>query len=130
MSKIIFAVALMGLMAVANAGGPNMRDGTKRECEISFKCYDKCQGDDVPRLCFFSCMYRRFEVRGSDQLKSQGFYDEVNSTFDYCNKKRGGNVLKVNKCGIKKVKKDACRWYFREQKASDKVLDIVEKLGI
>ena len=118
MSKIIFALALMGLMAVAYAGDrPSMSDGSKRECQISFNCNKVCDDEVGARGCFFRCLKRRFE-RGTDTLKAGGFLEEVDEVYEWCkeNKKDDAYETKLLKCTLKRIKKDACRWYFREQR--------------
>ena len=117
MSKTIIALTLMGLMAVAYAGDrPSMSDGSKRECEHSFNCNDKCDDTVGARGCFFRCLKKRFER--SPRLDGGVFLDEVDEVYSWCkeNKKDDAHETKLLKCTLKRIKKDACRWYFREQR--------------
>ena len=118
--KSIVALSLMGLLAVAYAAGPNMSDGSEKECEVAFKCYDKCgHGDDdgnglEHRICFFECLGKR-----DQDTVSRDFRQDVKEVYKWCkNEQRDSDApdSKVLKCTLKKVKKDACRWYFRSQK--------------
>ena len=113
----IVALSLMGLVAFACAAGPNMSDGTEKECEVAFQCYDNCghgvkdgEGEEH-RECFFECLGKRDNDTVGDDFR----YD-VEEVYDWCkNEKRKPDApeSKVLKCTLKKVKKDACRWYFR-----------------
>ena len=133
MSKIIFALTLMGLMAVAFAGKnddrPDMSDGTKRQCQVAFETYGACERRGEGRKCFLDLLNKRFDrlsAKSNDRLKAGDFLEEVDEVYEWCDDNKGDAV----QCTLKKIKKDACRWYFREQKATDEVLEVVEKLGL
>ena len=105
---------LMGLLAVAYANGPNMDDGTKKECDVVFKCFAKECGDS-DRDCFFDCLTKRdVEMRvGRD------FRQGVKKVYEWCKSNKRGNGAsggRILKCTQKKVEKDACRWYLRDMK--------------
>ena len=113
MRTIIAVTLLMGLLAVAYANGPNMSDGTKKECDVAFKCFDKeCSDDD--RDCFFDCLTKRdIERVGRD------FRKDVKKVYQWCKSNKRDNDAeegKILKCTQKKVEKDACRWYLRDKK--------------
>ena len=118
----LIVIALMGLVAFAAAqprAGPNLKEGSKKECEVSFKCYDKCDHGDEDgegekhRDCFFDCLGKR----PNDKV-SRAFTDEVKEAFEWCkdSQRDGARDAKILKCTLKKVKKDACRSYFRDQR--------------
>ena len=102
MRTIIAITLLMGLLAVAYANGPNMDDGTKKECDVVFKCFDKDCGDS-DRDCFFDCLTKRDEERvGRD------FRKDVKKVYQWCKSKKRGNDAsegKILKCTQKKVEK-------------------------
>ena len=93
--------------------------GTKKECEVAFKCYDKCgpgkEGEGFKhRKCFFDCVGKR-----STDKVGNDFRKDVVEVYKWCkNDKRGKDAheSKVLKCALKQVKKDACRPYFRMKK--------------
>ena len=116
--RTIIALSLLGLLAVAYAAGPNMSDGTEKECDVSFKCYDKCQhgqeGEGLEhRECFFDCLEKRPNYK-----VSRDFTQDVKEVYKWCksDQRDGAPDAKILKCTLKKVKKDACRWYFRQKK--------------
>ena len=117
--KAVFALTLMGLLAVAFAAGPNMSDGSDKECEVSFECYDKCghgeEGEGLEhRQCFFDCLKKRPNYK-----VSRDFTQDVKDVYRWCKKDQrdsDASESKLLKCTLKKVKKDACRRYFRSQK--------------
>ena len=110
----------MGLLAVAYAAGPNMSEGSEKECDVAFKCYEKCDHGDKKgegekhRECFFDCL----EKRDTDRV-SRDFRKDVKEVYKWCKndqRDKGAREAKILKCTLKKVKKDACRWYFRMKK--------------
>ena len=114
MSKIIFAFALMGLMAVAFAGdAPDMSRGTKRECKTAYDSYIDSDGD-LER--FFKVLTRRIERKSEkfDKLKDGDFLEEIDEVREFCKVDRGGK-RDADKCTFRSIKKDACRWYWRQQ---------------
>ena len=117
--RSVFALALLGLLAVAYAAGPNMSNGSDKECEVAFECYDKCghgeEGEGLEhRECFFDCLKKR-----DDDKVSNDFVQDCKDVYSWCKndqRKDGAPESKILKCTLKKVKKDACRRYFRAQK--------------
>ena len=119
MKAAILALSVMGLVAFAYAAGPNMSDGSEKECDVAFKCYDKCDHGDKDgeglehRDCFFDCLAKR----PRDKV-SKDFTQDVKKVYQWCkdDQREGASSSKKLKCTLKKVKKDACRWYFRDKK--------------
>ena len=118
MDRAILTLCLLGLIVLATANGPNMERGTDQECKIALKCYDRCGhgmegvGEEI-RECFFDCL----EKRPTSKV-SKPFRKDVKEVFEWCKEKKrpDGNDSKRMKCTIKKVKKDACRRYWRDQR--------------
>jgi len=129
----MFAICCMGLMAIASANIYEMNDASAKQCEVAHECYvDKCESEqplasrkllgdkndkaDCTRIGFFNC----FDDQLSLESKSnKQFRHELNEVFDGCeeHEKKDANGKDVKeskhvKCMIKKVKKDACDWYF------------------
>lgn len=119
MRTIIITLSLVGLLAVAYAAGPDMGNGSKKKCDVAYECYGKCdhgeKGDGLEhRVCFFDCMLKR-----DNKKVSESFREDVKEVYDWCKEdQRDENApeSKILKCTLKKIKKDACRWYFRDKR--------------
>ena len=128
----VFSLCLLGLLALASANIYEMSDATEAQCKASNKCWiEKCKSetpmdtgrkllgdnnDDCTRIGFFDCLDNEIDL---DDDENQEFYNEITKVFNNCEqheqKDANGKDVKETKhvkCMLKKVKKDACDWYF------------------